>query len=61
MPEDNSSFILKFLSRKVYETQQILNKRLKMRPVPRIEWVLETKTVEAQEIEKILDKIKKEK
>lgn len=60
MPEDKASGVLKALRRQVYDIQQVLNKRLKMRPVPRIEWVLEEKTREAQEIEQILENIKKE-
>jgi ribosome-binding factor A len=61
MPEDQGREVVKLLNKEVYRIQQILNKRLNMRPVPRIAWVLETKTIEAQEIEQILDKIKEEK
>lgn len=61
MPEGKAKEVLKLLGKEVYEIQQKLNKRLNMRPVPRIEWVVETKTAEAQEIEEILDKIKKDK
>ncbi|MDP4007306.1 MAG: 30S ribosome-binding factor RbfA [bacterium] len=61
MPEEKAKEVFQLLQKKVYEIQQLLNKRLNMRPVPRIEWVLETKTAEAQVIEEILDKIKKEK
>ena len=59
IPKEKGGEVLRLLEKEVYEIQQLLNKRLKMRPVPRIEWVLETKTAEAQEIEEILDKIKK--
>lgn len=61
MPEENGSFVLTLLKKEVYEIQQLLNKRLNMRPVPRIEWFLEEKTKEAQEIEELLDKIKEDK
>ena len=61
MPEGRGLEVLKVLRKEVYEIQQLLNKRLNMRPVPRIEWVLEKKTREAQKIEEILDKIKEEK
>jgi len=61
MPEEKAKEVLKLLQKEVYGIQQLLNKRLNMRPVPRIEWVLEEKTKEAQEIEEILDKIKEEK
>ncbi|MCH8244738.1 30S ribosome-binding factor RbfA [Patescibacteria group bacterium] len=61
MPEEKAKEVLRLLKKEVYEMQQLLNKRLNMRPVPRIEWVVETKTQEAQEIEEILDRIKEEK
>lgn len=44
----------------VYEIQQKINKRLKMRPVPHISFVAEKKTAEAGKIEEALEKIKKE-
>ena len=61
MPEERGVQVLRLLKKEVYAMQQLLNKRLNMRPVPRIEWILETKTAKAQEIEEILDKIKEEK
>lgn len=61
MPEEKAQEVLKLLHKEVYAIQQLLNKRLNMRPVPRIEWVLEEKTREAQEVEGILDKIKEDK
>ncbi|MDA1337375.1 MAG: ribosome-binding factor A [bacterium] len=61
MPEERGAEILKLLERDVYDMQQVLNKRLNMRPVPRIEWFLEEKKREAQTIEEILDKIKEDK
>ena len=57
MPEEESTKVLKLLEQEVYEMQQVLNKRLNMRPVPRIEWFLDD-TGKAQTIEEILDKIK---
>ncbi|MDP2736023.1 MAG: 30S ribosome-binding factor RbfA [bacterium] len=61
MPEEKVPEVFKALQKQVYGIQQMLNKRLKMRPVPRIEWVLEEKTREAQEIEQILEDIKRKK
>ena len=60
MPEERGVQVLRLLKKEVYAMQQLLNKRLNMRPVPRIEWLLE-KTGRTQSIEEILDKIKKEK
>ncbi len=60
MPDEKAQEVLKILRQNIYEVQQILNKRLKMRPVPRIQWMLETTGAEAQKIEELLDQIKKE-
>lgn len=58
MPESKSENILQILNRQIYEIQQILNKRLKMRPIPRICFVEEKETVGAGRIEAILAELK---
>ena len=58
MPESKSENILQALNRQIYEIQQMLNKRLKMRPIPRICFVEEKETVEAGRIEEILAELK---
>ena len=60
MPEDRFKEVFKILNRSIYFIQQKLNKRLKMKRVPKIIFVRETKTVEAGKIEAILEKLKKE-
>ncbi len=57
MPDQKRKEILGLLRSHVFEIQQFLNKRLNMRPVPRIEWMFETKASEAQRIEELLEKI----
>ena len=59
MPEKKTKDILQMLNRGIYELQQKLNKRLNMRPVPRIYFREEKETVKAGRIEEILEKIKK--
>jgi len=59
IPEDSADNIMKMLDRNIYDIQQIMNKKLKMRPVPKILFCKETKTIEAQKIEKILSSIEK--
>lgn len=59
MPEDRSEEILKILDRMIYELQQKINKRLKMRPIPKIRFVEEKETVEAGRIEAILNSLEK--
>jgi ribosome-binding factor A len=59
MPDEKAPEALKILGQNVFDIQQILNEKLKMRPVPKILWVLEKATAEAQRIEEILDQIRK--
>src|SRR3989338_5604944 len=61
MPEASQQDVFDVLQKDIYAVQQMLNKRLKMRPVPRIKWVIETKTSEAQRIEELLEKTREEK
>ncbi len=60
IPEEQSSKILRILNREIYHLQQVLNKRLKIKIIPRIEFVKEEKTSQAGQIEEILEKLKKE-
>lgn len=60
MPENQSKRVLGILNYQIYNLQQRLNKRLKMRPIPKIEFVEEKKTKEAGKIEKLLEEIKNE-
>lgn len=59
IPDEKSLDVLKILNQRIYELQQKINKRLKMRPVPRINFVEEKKTREAAIVEKILEELKK--
>ena len=60
IPEDKAKDVLRTLQREIFTIQQILNERLRMRPVPRIQWVLGTAAVQAQRIEELLGQIQKE-
>lgn len=60
LPEENGKRICDFLNRKIYRLQQKINKRLKMRPLPKIKFLEERKTSEAGRIEEILEELKKE-
>lgn len=52
--------VSKILNRRIYNIQQTLNRRLKMRPIPRIEFQKEEKTEEAARVEELLEELKKE-
>ena len=60
MPEDKSEYIFSIFKREIYNIQQILNKRLNMRPVPKIVFEKEKMIIEAGKIEEILEQLKKE-
>ncbi len=60
VPDARAPEVMKILEQNVYRIQQILNERLKMRPVPRIRWIAETAGAEAQHIEELLGQLKKE-
>jgi len=60
MPEKEESQILDFLNKRVFLLQKKIDKRLKMRPVPKISFLGEKRTAEAGRIEEILEKLKKE-
>ncbi len=53
-PEKEQCYAFKTLSRELYRLQGILNKKLSMKPLPRIEFHLDTTEVKADEVEKIL-------
>lgn len=60
MPEERASEILRILNQRIYNIQQILNKRLEMRPIPRIKFLEEKETKEAGRIEELLKRVKQQ-
>lgn len=59
MPDNRLDKVIEILNRRIYYIQQILNKRLRMRPIPRIEFRKEESTKKAAEVEELLEKLKK--
>jgi len=59
LPDGKKEEVLKILNKRIYGIQQFLNKRLNMRPIPRIEFREEEKTSEAGRVEEILAKLNK--
>ncbi len=59
-PEEEEGKVFHFLNKNIYFLQQILNKKIKMRPVPKMIFVKEIKVKEAGEIEEVLETLKKE-
>ena len=60
LPSGKTKEILKILNKIIYGLQKTLNQRLKIRPIPRIKFVKEEKTNEAERIEELLEVLKKE-
>jgi len=58
LPSDKVEWVLGILNKMVYFLQQLLNKRLKTRPIPRIRFIKEKQTVEAAKIEGLLEGLK---
>jgi ribosome-binding factor A len=58
LPEDKSDQAIKLLNKGIYDVQQKINKRLNMRPIPRIKFVKDRAVAEAANIEDLLEKIK---
>lgn len=60
IPEENIKEIIKILNRNLGQIQQKINKRLKLRIIPKIRFVEEIKTREAARIDELLERVKKE-
>ena len=60
LPSDQTGRVLNILSKMVYELQKMLDRRLKMRPVPKIRFVEEEQNMEAAKVEEILQGLKNE-
>ena len=56
-PSIKAPDILKKLNRSIYEIQQLLNKKLKVRPVPKIIFKYDKNPEEASKIEEVLKEI----
>ena len=60
MPNSESKRVQKILSHCVYNLQQEINKRLRMKPTPKIIFREEKEVGEAAKIEELMEKIKRE-
>jgi len=56
LPESQRETVLQKINQKIYNLQQILNKRLAMRPVPKIRFEIDKTEEKAARIEKLLQK-----
>lgn len=56
-PESERDYVMKTLEKEIYKIQGTLNKKLHMRPLPKIVFQLDTTEEKADEIEKLLKEI----
>ena len=59
IPEGKTKEVLALLQKQIYDIQQLLNKRLRMRPVPKVQWVEDKEDARVQRVEELLDELKK--
>ncbi|MDO8530070.1 MAG: 30S ribosome-binding factor RbfA [bacterium] len=60
MPEEKTSHVIKVLNKGVYSVQKKINKKLNMRPIPKIMFIGDEKISEAGRVEELLAKIKEQ-
>jgi len=60
IPNEGQKRVLEILRKVIYFLQKTLDKKLRMRPIPRIRFVAEKQTTEAARVEELLNKIKSE-
>jgi ribosome-binding factor A len=57
-PDNKTVNVFNILEKLIYGIQQKINRRLRMRPIPKIKFVREDRTKEAAKIEKLIDETK---
>lgn len=60
LPEKEEANVLADINKEIYFVQQLFNKRMEMRPVPRIRFILDETVRQAAKIEKSIYKLKNE-
>ena len=61
LPQSKTDVILKKLNKNIYQIQQKINRKLNMRPVPKLIFIVDKVSQQAQRVEDILHKIKQDK
>jgi len=61
IPENKLDEVFDNLNKNIFNIQKTINKRLEMRPVPKIIFAKEKKTSEAGKVEELLEEIKNQK
>lgn len=59
LPTENSESVLAVLGKNIYQLQQMLNKKLKLKKVPKLIFEIDQAEIKAKQVENTLTKIKK--
>ena len=59
IPSEKDEEVLEIIKRNIFNVQQRLNKRLRMRPVPKMKFEIDKVEANAQRIEELLGKVEK--
>lgn len=59
-PTKETNYAMQTIKKELYRLQGALNKKLHMKPLPRLEFFLDTTEQEADDIESVLKKLKEE-
>ena len=60
MPEEKLEHVMSVLNKAIYSVQKEINRKLNMRPIPKIIFAKDEQIVEAAKVENLLYKLKKE-
>jgi len=60
MPEEKLEHVMSVLNKAIYSVQKEINRKLNMRPIPKIIFAKDEQIVEAAKVENLLNKLKKE-
>lgn len=61
LPANKAAEILKKLNRHIFNLQKILDKKLYMRPIPKIRFIIDEGEIRAGRIDKLINQVKNEK
>jgi len=59
MPEEKSNHVIFVLNKEIYGVQKEINKKLNMRPIPKIIFVKDEQVAKAAKVEQLLNTLKK--
>lgn len=57
LPDEARERVLKQYNQDIFSIQQLVNKRLRMRPVPKIRFHIDTEEQEAAKIDRVIEKL----